>query len=275
MQVTIKDCFDLGRIANSGQCFRVKQFGNDFYRFILSNHVLYIRKVDCSHYDVSCTLDEWNNVWLDYFDLHRDYSCIENVIPQNDTFLKRAYSEGKGIRILHQDHWETLITFIISQRKSIPAIKQSVELLAEQFGTPITTPFETVHTFPTVSALSGISLADLQNIKVGYRDQYILSAIEKVSDGIISLNNIEDLSDIDLFDALCQIKGVGKKVANCVCLFSYGRTALVPIDTWIKKVIDAHYNGVDPFPKFGAFAGIIQQYIFNYSIQHKEDFNNG
>lgn len=275
MQVTIKDSFELQKIANSGQCFRVKEFGDGWYRFITGKHVLYIKRENHCRYSVSCTPDEWDSIWYNYFDLQRNYACIKNAIPDNDVFLKRAYFEGQGIRILQQDHWETLITFIISQRKSIPAIKQSVELLAEAYGNPIRTPFETVNTFPSASALRNVSLADLRNIKVGYRDKYLLSAIEKISSGSICLTKIEELSDNDLLDTLCQIQGVGTKVANCVCLFSYGRTTLAPIDTWIKKVIDAHYNGNNPFPSFGMNAGIMQQYIFNYSIQHKGDFNNG
>ena len=273
MFVTIRDSFDLKKIADSGQCFRVREFPDGRFRFITGQNVLYIKKEGDDLYSVSCTEDAWNSVWCDYFDLNRDYSCIERTIPANDAFLQQAYAEGKGIRILRQDHWETLISFIISQRKSIPAIKQSVELLSAAYGTPIATPYETVYSFPTPAALKNISLAELKNFKVGYRDKYLMSAIEKVSDGSICLNALEGLPDPELFDALCRIQGVGRKVANCICLFSYGRTGFAPVDTWIRKVIDTYYDGIDPFPSFGTNAGILQQYVFHYSIHNKGNFS--
>lgn len=275
MHISINDSFDLQKIADSGQCFRVKVFDDQTFRFITGSHILYIRQISPGLYDVSCSLEEWNEVWHHYFDFDRSYSQLREAIPEDDPFLLKAYQEGVGIRILKQEHWETLITFIISQRKSIPAIKQSVELLCRTFGSPVSTPRETVYTFPSADRMKHISLEDLKPMKVGYRDKYIIDAIQKVAGQSMNLNELENDSDTDLFKALCSVKGVGPKVASCIGLFSYSRTSWAPVDTWIQKVIDTYYDGKNPFPAYESNAGIMQQYLFYYSIKHKEAFRAG
>lgn len=276
MIVKILDDFDLLKIAESGQCFRVKQF-DDVFRFITQHHIIYISKLSDTSYSVSCTENEWERIWSPYFDLKRRYSDLIEQIPPSDLFLKRAVKEGTGIRILVQDRWETLISFIISQRKSIPSIKDSIEELSKRFGHSITTPYETVYTFPTPEDMlfDGVTSADLRNCKVGYRADYILSALSYVHNGEFRLDSMSELNDEDLFNRLLEIRGVGNKVASCVCLFSYYRTSFAPIDTWIQKVIDVHYHGVNPLNSFGNNAGIMQQYIFYYTQKHKDDFKHG
>jgi N-glycosylase/DNA lyase len=276
MIVKILDDFDLLKIAESGQCFRVKQF-DDVFRFITQHHIIYISKLSDTSYSVSCTENEWERIWSPYFDLKRRYSDLIEQIPPSDLFLKRAVKEGTGIRILVQDRWETLISFIISQRKSIPSIKDSIEELSKRFGHSITTPYETVYTFPTPEDMlfDGVTSADLRNCKVGYRADYILSALSYVHNGEFRLDSMSELNDEDLFNRLLEIRGVGNKVASCVCLFSYHRTSFAPIDTWIQKVIDVHYHGVNPLNSFGNNAGIMQQYIFYYTQKHKDDFKHG
>lgn len=142
MRVIISDDFSLPKIASSGQCFRVKEFGDGTYRFITGKNILYIKNADRDSYEVSCTDEEWKEIWVPYFDLKRNYLEIRKSIPAIDTYLFKAAIEGQGIRILCQDPWEIMVTFIISQRKSISAIKHSVELLATRFGSLITTPYE-------------------------------------------------------------------------------------------------------------------------------------
>ena len=273
MQISITDSFDLQKIADSGQCFRAKKIDTETFRFITGLHVLYIRQIDSGHYDVSCTPDEWRGVWNNYFDFNRNYMQLKNSIPEQDSFLRKACEYSLGIRILNQDHWETLISFIISQRKSIPAIKQSIELLAYTYGRPISTQYETVFSFPSADMLKHLTLEDFKLLKVGYRDKYIMDAIQKVTQGTINLNELESYSDTNLFNTLCSIHGVGRKVANCVGLFSYGRSSFAPIDTWIQKIIDSYYGGQNPFPSYGNNAGIMQQYFFYYSLEHKGEFS--
>ena len=272
MQVSISDDFDLQKIADSGQCFRVKKFRDGMFRFITGSEALYIRKLSGARYEVSSSDKAWKRVWVPYFDLERNYLRIREAIPASDPYMQSAARGGKGIRVLRQDPWETLITFIISQRKSIPAIKASVEMLATRFGEIITTPYETLYTFPSAAQLEKASDQDLTDCKLGYRVSYLKDAVAKVLSGNVDLPALSCLSDTDVLNALKTVRGVGDKVAACVCLFSYGRTGVAPIDTWIQKIIECEYGGVNPFPAYGEVAGILQQYAFYHAISHKERF---
>lgn len=272
MHIAIADDFDLAKIARSGQCFRVKELEDGWFRFITGRNVLYIRQQSAGGFEVSCPEEIWQRVWVPYFDLQRSYSPVQEIIPDSDSYMKLAAQEGRGIRILRQDPWEMLVTFLISQRKSIPAIQHAVELLADRFGAVVTTPYETVHTFPTAAQLAGAGTGDLAACKLGYRVPYIQDAVAKVLSGQIDLTALAGLPDAELLEALKTIRGVGDKVANCVCLFAYGRMGAAPIDTWIHKIIAQEYGGTNPFPAYGKYAGILQQFAFYYAIAHKERF---
>ena len=271
MEITIIDDFDLNRIAQSGQCFRTRKFPDGTFRFVTGSHILYIKETAPQQYKVSCDKTEWQSIWWKYFDFGRDYHSIRNSIPSTDNYMKLAATEGNGIRILRQDSWEMLITFIISQRKSIPAIKNSIELLCSTYGTFVHTARETLWLFPSVEQLYQASYSDLQNCKLGYRIGYIKDAAAAIYERKIDLSIIGHYDDIALFTELKSIKGVGDKVASCICLFSYGRTAMSPVDTWISKIINNKYNGVNPFPSYGDAAGIMQQYAFFYAQNHKKE----
>lgn len=271
--ITIEDDFDLSKIAASGQCFRVRQFDDGMYRFITREHVLYIKKVDVDsigkfdrsvRYEVSCSPEEWERIWHPYFDLDRDYAAIRKRSGDKNSFIDSAMDFGRGIRVLNQDPWEMLVTFIISQRKNMPAISKSVNLIAERFGSPVETQFEMIYAFPTPEQLTQASDEDLRACSLGYRAPYVADAARCVLSGELDLNAIASFSDEDLFEELQKVHGVGKKVANCICLFAYGRTSLVPVDVWIARAIEDECAGEDPFDAFGKDAGIIQQYVFYY-----------
>lgn len=140
MHIFIRDEFDLYKIIHSGQCFRAVEINDGLFRFITGRHVLYIRHIQGIRYDVSCSPYLWNHLWKPYFDLSENYEAIRNSISPNDHYLQKAADYSRGIRILRQDPWETLITFIISQRKSIPAIASAVEKLCQKAGEEIRTP---------------------------------------------------------------------------------------------------------------------------------------
>lgn len=271
MEVHIPDLFDLQKITDSGQCFRVAPLPGDTYRFITGEQVLYIRKVSEETYQISCDQDTWEHVWSPYFDLGRNYRDIRRAIPPEDTFLDLAAQAGAGIRILRQDPWEMLVTFIISQRKSIPAIRSVVELLSKRYGTRIQTPSETLYTFPTALQMKDACPEDYIACKAGYRAPYLCDAVGQVLSGRLDLTGIAALPDEELISALEGVKGVGVKVANCVALFAYGRTACAPVDTWIKKIIRQAYQGQNPFDRYGDTAGIMQQYFFYYAQNHKAE----
>lgn len=264
MVVEIQDDFDLAKITMSGQCFRTKQFEDGVFRFIMGEHVIYLKQIEERKYDVSCDAWEWENIWYDYFDLNRNYEDIYRSECDKHEFVTRAINYGRGIRVLRQDPWEMLLTFIISQRKSIPAIAKAVEALAVTYGHEITTNYETIFTFPMPAELCDASAEELNGCSLGYRTPYILDAVKQVISGRLDLAGIAGYQDEDLFQELQNVYGVGKKVANCVCLFAYGRTARVPVDVWISRAIQEECGGDSPFELFGENAGIIQQYVFYY-----------
>lgn len=271
MIITISDDFDLNKIALSGQCFRVKELENGYFRFITEEHVLYIKNIEENKYEISCSLDLWERVWFPYFHLERNYEEIRSRIGVRDTYLQTASTEGRGIRILRQDPWEMIVTFIISQQKTIPSIKSCVEALCLAYGNKIATEYEEIYTFPTALQLSSATEEELRTYKLGYRAPYLVDAAFKISSGKINLSDLYLRSDEKVFETLKQISGVGDKVSNCICLFAYGRTRLAPVDTWIKKVIDQEYKGKNPFPRYKDAAGIMQQYIFYYALTHKKE----
>ena len=272
MEINITDDFDLNKIAQSGQCFRAHEFEDGTFRFVSRSNVLYIKKSAPCLYELSCNKTEWKNIWHSYFDFERNYQAIRDAIPKNDNYMASAANEGRGIRILKQDAWEMLITFIISQRKSIPSIKNSIELLCNAYGELVHTERETLKLFPAPEKLYRASESDLKNCKLGYRVGYIKDAARAICEQKLDLDVISQYDDTSLLEALKTVKGVGDKVANCICLFSYARTAMAPVDTWISKIIESKYKGVNPFPAYGDVAGIMQQYAFFYAQNHKDEF---
>lgn len=264
MKITITDDFDLYKITYSGQCFRAKQIGEKTFSFIYQNHYLEITELSNNDYEISCSEDEWNNVWYDYFDLSTNYNKIRQSIPADDEYMLHAAEIGKGIRILKQDKFEALISFIISQRKSIPAIKTSVERLCTLYGKD--------GFFPTPTDMLNATAEELSTCGLGYRVSYIIDAVRMIALKEVNLEELDKLSDEELITMLKKFNGVGDKVANCVALFSYHRIGNAPIDTWIAKVIAEKYNGTNPFPSYGNVAGIMQQYVF-YAAQHMKDLS--
>ncbi len=267
MIVTISDDFDLQKIADSGQCFRCSESGG-IYRFITGKNILYIKQKAAFEYEVSCTFDVWEKVWIPYFDLKRNYQCIRSSV-EPDGFMENAAETGCGIRILRQEPWEMLVSFIISQRKNIPAIKKSIEALAQLYGEPIQSEGEVLNAFPTADALFHGDDSALAGCGLGYRLPYIKDAAARVHQNPSLLQDWATLDDLSLLSMLKTVKGVGDKVANCIMLFAYGRMASAPVDTWINKVIADQYHGRNPFPMYGNNAGIMQQYVFYYMQQNK------
>ena len=222
-------------------------------------------------FEADCSANDWNGVWKNYFDLDTNYAQIRHAVENfaagkpYEKFLCDAANFGKGIRILRQDPFEMLISFIISQRKSIPAIRSSVEKICEKFGRKV----GDVYLFPRVEDISDAMIDDLSGLGLSYRKDYITDALEKLSSGAIDLKELETFSDNDLVEELKLISGVGDKVANCVALFAYHRVDRAPVDVWIKRAIDNDLGGKNIFSSFGKNAGILQQYIFYYKRSTK------
>ena len=256
--VNISDDFDLEKLRISGQCFRIKLLPDGVYRFIKGRHVLDMSMPSPGTYAISCGDEEFSDVWHDYFDLDRDYAAIRSEIDPDDTYLKSAAESGKGIRILKQDPWECLISFIISQRKNIPAITAAVESLCRNGGREIDGTGE--YEFPDAERMLGFSDEQWASFKLGYREAYVRSAVTDPPD----MDSMADLSDEGLMECLTAMYGVGIKVASCTALFAYSRVDLAPVDVWIKRVFDEQYGGEDVLSG-RKNAGILQQYLFYHA----------
>ena len=281
MDIELHDDFSPEKIARSGQCFRVKRFPDDTYRFITRGHVLYLRERSPGVISAECGREEWDAVWRPYFDLDRSYRAVRERIPETDPFLKRAADFGAGLRVLKQDPWEMLVTFIASQRKSIPAIAANIEAVSERYGRSMETPYEKVFLFPEPEEMKDADAAGLSACGLGYRVPYVLDAVRCVTCGCLCLeapgrgDGNTACSPEELRETLKQVKGVGDKVADCVALFAYGRTEAAPVDVWIRQVMDRYYGGKDPFAPYGTDAGILQQYAFYYAVSHRAETRSG
>ena len=258
MSYTVKiDHMDLDQIANSGQCFRWQKLNNNTYMIPAFGRELTISQ-DGDLFTLSCDENEWNSLWRNYFDLDTDtdYDETEKIIMEsNDDFLKAAYQFGSGIRILRQDLWEVIVSFIISQNNNIPRIKRSIEKLCDEVGGK----------FPTYIELVRMNLSDKG---LGYRDKYIKEICKCYTD----VDIFDIFFDMDYYHdkkQLMKIKGIGNKVADCIYLFGLHHLDAFPVDTHIKKIIDQEYGGKLPEWVDSKYAGLLQQYIFYYSLNHK------
>lgn len=191
MRITVQDDFDLRKIADSGQCFRVREWDDDTFRFITGRDVLYLQQTGPDALEADCPDGAWERVWARYFDLGRDYAQVRAAIPPSDAWMRHAAEQGAGIRILRQDAWETLVTFILSQRKRIPAIKSCVERLSARFGERVETARETLYAFPSAAALAAAGEPELDECGLGYRTPFVRAAAEAVASGALSLGRAQ------------------------------------------------------------------------------------
>lgn len=276
-------CLDLHQIMESGQCFRMIEPQPGVFRMIAGGQMLYAQQTEfCGPVTLYCTREQFHAFWEQYLDLDTDYETIRSLIPADDDYLTDAAKKGAGIRILRQDPFETLITFIISQRKNIPAIRTCVEKLCAFCGRQIRNPAHphltgrqktsddlktgTVHAFPSPRALADAGEEALRGCSLGYRAPYISRTARRIADNPEMFAQLKTLPDEDLLAALKEFPGVGEKVARCTMLFGYHRLTAFPVDVWIRRVIDDHYGGRIDLQPFGAYAGVMQQYMFYTAI---------
>lgn len=253
--------FNLSLTAGSGQCFRFNKLEDGCFDLIAHGRRLRIKDLGSGRFAFSCGADDFEMVWQPYFNFDCDYRTFGTSIDAKDAFLRAAFDYAGGLRILRQSPWETLISFIISQRKNIPAIKGCVETISRRFGDQID---DKGWAFPESYQLAGLTLEDLQSCSLGYRSSYILHTARRVTEGKIDLDVLSKVDDTTLEEALLTLPGVGGKVASCVMLFGYHRLSAFPRDVWINRVINQEYGGSFPLQLYAAHAGVIQQYMFCY-----------
>lgn len=268
--IVIRSCenFDLDQIFNCGQCFRFEKIDGVYTGVALGRQISLKQEGDTVTI-YNTTPDEFNAKWRGYFDLDRDYAAIIRELSFDER-LRNAVRKTGGIRILRQDGWETLCTFIISQNNNIPRIKKIIASLCRLLGEAIG---EGVYAFPTAKRICAAGAEGLTALNCGYRAKYIYDAAKKVSEGEIDLEKLPKMSYMEAKEELKKIKGVGDKVADCALLFGFGFYEAFPRDVWVKRVIQNCY-GADFTPEyFGQYAGIAQQYLFHYerSFAKKEN----
>ncbi len=245
-----------------GQCFRFEVTENSARGFAFGKEITFLQSADGELTITPCTLDEYEKIWKKYLSLDLDYAEIRgkmSAFRKDDERLLQAMETGQGIRILRQDKWETLCSFIISQNNNIPRIKKIIASLCRA-GAEISGGSEIE--FPSPETLVKMGVDGLFALKTGFRASYLYDAASKVASGEIDLEAVAKMDTVSAATELCKIRGVGPKVAACVLLFGFEKYDSFPIDVWVKRVMQEYYGGNISGKDFGQYAGLAQQYLF-------------
>ena len=271
------DSFEPKHIFECGQCFRWDMEENGSYTGIVGNNVINVEKVDNDIIFLGLGADNLEELVIKYFDLNRNYSNIKKELSKIDEYLANSIKYGSGIRILNQDLWETIISFIISANNNIPRIKGIINRMSQKYGTEIKWNENKYYTFPTVESLSKATVEDLRSLGLGFRDVRIYETTRKILNKEVDLDELHKEKDTSkVRDTLLTLSGVGPKVADCILLFStLKRFDVFPIDVWVRRVMnDLYIKNEDETKvnkkdieklakeKYGNLEGIAQQYLF-------------
>lgn len=260
---------DLGETLDCGQSFRWRDNGDGSFTGVAYEKLVTVSIRDKDLHIKNTTEQDFEKIWRNYFDLDLDYDSIRSSIGEIHPVLKEASAYAPGIRILQQEPWEALCTFIISQNNNIKRIKGIVDRLCTTFGNKIgDTDF---YTFPKPEILAKLTPDDLAPLRAGFRNKYIIDASRKVATGEVDLEKCKNVPYDDARAELCKIKGVGNKVADCTLLFGMHRIEAFPIDVWMRRAMERLFPNMTG-EDFGEYAGIAQQYIFHYARMHPELF---
>lgn len=277
--IIIKDVknFELSHIFDCGQCFRWGYQENGNYIGVAFGKIIEVekRKNDVILYNTN--EEEFKNIWCNYFDLYRDYDAIKEILSK-DELLKKSVEFGWGIRLLQQQPFEIIISFIISANNRIPMIKRAINNISEKWGEPITYKDKTYYTFPSIDALENCTIDELEKCGTGFRAKYIKKTIDGILKGDIDISYIKNLNDDMCHDELQKLSGVGPKVGDCIMLFSMNKYSAFPVDVWVKRAMQHFYLAPDVSlkkirtfgrDKFGQLSGFAQQYLFYYARENK------
>lgn len=269
--------FELVDIFDCGQCFRWNKQEDGSYTGVFKGNVMNVQKQgDTVIFKGMCTGDI-KEIVKEYFDLNRDYEKLKEELSKIDNNIKVSIEYGKGIRILNQDLWEMIISYIISANNNIPRIKGIIERMSKKYGKEIEWNGEKYYTFPTIEELKDVTVEDYRNLGTGFRDIRLYETVKMISDGKIKLDELQENPDThEVREQLLTLSGVGPKVADCILLFStLKRFEVFPIDVWVRRVMnDLYIKNEDEtkvnkkeiqkiaLDKFGNLAGLAQQYLF-------------
>lgn len=262
--------FDIKQIAESGQCFRINAITDNLYSVIHKGSYLEIEIKEDGGYIFHCK-EEDLPIWYAYFDIFTKYEYIMKRADLQDEFLCDAILYGSGIRILKQDLWEIMVSFVMSAANSIDNIKDKVEKICTKYG-ELKESYEgkPFYTFPSPEKLTDED--GLRECGLGFRAKYVSKMAQNVVDGRIKLEYITTAKKGEVHNYLKSIDGIGDKIAYCIELFALNDLSAFPIDTWMQKIQDKYYNGKFPVEKYKGFEGVMQQYMFYYARNHQEEF---
>ncbi|MDD7753621.1 MAG: DNA glycosylase [Clostridiales bacterium] len=271
----ISEDFEPKHVFECGQCFRWLREEDGSYTGVVQGKVINVKKENDLIIFDNTNKEDFENIWFDYFDLRRSYGEIKNKLKVMDEYLEKATEFGKGIRILQQDGWEMLISFIISANNRIPMIQRAINNLSERYGKFIDEyRGKKYYAFPTPEELSTVSVEDIRACQTGFRDKYIKSVVDYVNENDEDVLSYRKLDTSECIKELVKFNGVGPKVADCIALFGMQKYDTFPVDVWVKRVMEEFYvedNLSLPkirkfaLDKFGDLAGFAQQYLFYYA----------
>lgn len=277
--------FELAHIFECGQCFRWNRQENGNYIGVAFGRVIEVEKKGEDVIIFNTTEDEFNSIWSNYFDLYRDYSEIKNVLSK-DSILGKSVEFGRGIRILRQDPFELIVSFIISANNRIPMIKRAIEKISQKWGNELEYKGEKYFAFPTIEQLNKATEEELEKCGTGFRAKYIKNTVDNIYANTIKKDQYDEKYDIDWIksqeDDIChkelqKFMGIGPKVADCIMLFSMQKYSAFPVDVWVKRAMHYFYLAPDVslkkirefgIDKFGELSGFAQQYLFYYAREN-------
>lgn len=270
--------FDPVHTFECGQCFRWERLPDGSFTGIVKNKVINLKLQDGIMVLKNTDIEDFKGIWFDYFDLGRNYTEIKKQLSQKDEYMKKAVEFGWGIRILRQDIWETLISFIISANNRIPMIIKVVAALSQMYGKELNMDGDGFYSFPEPEQLAEAVLDRLQACRGGFRCKYISDSSKLIREGVVELDKLVGMNTADARCMLELLPGVGKKVADCTLLYSGTKYDVFPTDVWVKRVMEelyfkreASFKEIQDFAAeyFGELAGFAQQYLFYYARENK------
>lgn len=276
IKIELKNDFNLDNTITCGQIFRYLKKEDNSYDVILKDRVINVYKKDNYLYVTSNNYENLKDVVTYYFDLNNDYQKMADILLRKDNKLKDAIDFSKGLMMIRQDPFETIIEYIISANNGVNQIANSLNLIAKKYGKKVTFNNNAYYLFPNYKDLKDVSIEEFRKCKVGFRDKYIKAVIEKLNNDDINLDEFYGLNTDDALNKLMENNGIGPKVASCILLFAYQKYDVFPIDTWVKKIMKSSYfiegeKNIREFASktYGKYSAIAIQYLFNYSRNNK------
>lgn len=276
IKIKVTKPFKLDETITCGQIFRFFKQEDDSYDIILKDRIINVYMDNCYLVVSSNNENDLEKIVRNYFDLDNDYDVMDEYLKKVDDKLVPAIEFSRGLKMIRQDPFETIFEYIISANNGVPQIASALNNIANKYGKKVVFNEREYYLFPGFKDLKDVSIDEFRECKVGFRDKYLKSMVDKLNNNELDLNIFYELDTKDALDKLMENVGIGPKVASCILLFAYQKYDVFPIDTWVKKVMKNDYEieGEANIRKFatktyGKYSGIAIQYLFNYGRNRK------